>query len=211
MEVRPKIMISEGDAKNVVRVLAIHGSPRKNGNTDILLERILTGASDAGAEVSHIRAAGLKISPCVGCGGCEKKGRCVIDDAMQDVYPQLEYSHRIIVSSPVYFYGVTAQLKVLIDRCQVFWSRKYLGFEPPPVRIDGIERKGLVVSVAATKGAKVFDGVLLTAKIFFDALNIDTVEEILIRGVDHKGDILKRQDVLENAYESGKRLGSAVE
>ena len=203
-------MISD-DVNKKIRVLAIHGSPRKGGNTDILLDRILDGASDAGAGVSHIRTAGLKISPCVGCGGCEKKGRCVIDDAMQDIYPLLENSHRLVVSSPVYFYGVTAQLKILIDRCQVFWSRKYLGFEPPPARIDGIERKGLVVSVAATKGAKVFDGVLLTAKIFFDALNINTVEEILIRGVDHKGDILKQPDVLENAYESGKRLGSEDE
>jgi multimeric flavodoxin WrbA len=192
-----------------VRVLAIHGSPRRGGNTDILLNRAMEGAVEAGAQVEHLYAAKLRIAPCAGCGGCEKAGRCVLDDGMQAVYPLLEQAHRLVLASPVYFYGVTAQLKALIDRCQVFWSRKYVLGKAVPGALEGVERRGYVISVAASAGKRVFDGVLLTARIFFDALNLLYGGELLVAGVDEKGGIKRHRPQLDEALALGRGLGKA--
>jgi multimeric flavodoxin WrbA len=127
---------------------------------------------------------------------------------MHGIYPLLCGAHRIVLASPVYFYGVTAQLKTLIDRCQAFWSRKYLLKNPLPNHLDGLERKGYLVSVAASSGKQVFDGVVLTARIFFDALNIAYGGDLLVRGVDAKGEIRDRVDDLEAAFKIGKELGA---
>ena len=81
----------------MVRVLGIHGSPRKQGNSDLLLQRALDGAQRAGAEVSSLRAADLSLSGCRECGGCDATGTCIVDDEMQKVYPRLAAADRIIL------------------------------------------------------------------------------------------------------------------
>jgi multimeric flavodoxin WrbA len=193
-----------------VRVVLIHGSPRPRGNTDILLERLAEGAKDAGAEVEHLYVRKLRVSPCVGCGKCEEGGRCVLDDPMQGIYPLLEQAHRLVIGTPVYFYGVTAQLKALIDRCQALWSRKYVLKDPLPTELGGIERRGYVVAVAASSGKRVFEGVNLTAKIFFDALSVRHAGELLVSGVDRKGAVLDRKADLDRVFGLGKEVGKAA-
>jgi multimeric flavodoxin WrbA len=189
-----------------VRLLAIYGSPRKGGNTDILLDRALEAALSRGAEVERLYVRKLRIRGCIGCGGCAEEGHCVLDDAMQDVYPSLEVAHRLVLGVPVYFYGVPSGLKALIDRCQAYWSRKYVLRKPIPDRIGDIERRGYVISIAASHGQKVFDGVVLTARIFFDALNMELGGELLVRGVDAKGAILEHPNALKRALELGRKM-----
>ena len=98
-----------------MNVLGIYGSPRKKGNTDQLLDRALEGAQSAGAQISKIYARDLNISGCIECGGCDKTGKCVVEDDMQSVYPLLEQADVVFLASPIFFYGVTAQAKLLIE------------------------------------------------------------------------------------------------
>jgi multimeric flavodoxin WrbA len=179
------------------------GSPRIKGNTDVLLDQALEGARSQGAEVEKIIIDKLNIAPCREYYGCARDGNCVIRDDMDDIYPKLLDADAIIVASPIFFYGVSAQLKALIDRCQALWARKYI-----LKNMDIPLKKGAFIAVGATRGAKLFDGPKLTIKYFFQAINTEYKEELLIRGIDKKGEIKQHPTALADAYELGKKLAS---
>jgi multimeric flavodoxin WrbA len=186
-------------------VLGIFGSPRRGGNTDILLEEALKGAEKEGAEVERIHLTDFTIIPCKECHGCDQTGQCVIQDDMQKIYPKLLNADIIILASPIFFYGISAWAKALVDRCQALWARKYL-VKDPSLGKEGKKRKGFFISVGATKGQRVFEGAILTAKYFFDVFNAEYVGELVFRGVEAKGDILKHPEALQQAFEAGRRL-----
>ena len=188
-----------------MKVLGLFGSPRRGGNTEILLEEALKGAEREGAEIERLFLSDLKITPCTECHGCDETGNCVILDDMQKIYPKLLEADIIILASPIFFYGVTAWAKTLIDRSQALWAKKYL-VNDPSMGKRGKRRKGFFISVGATKGQKVFEGAILTVKYFFDALNTEYTGELLYRGVDGKGEILKHPKALEQAREAGRKL-----
>jgi len=188
-----------------MKVLGIFGSPRRGGNTDILLEEALRGAEEGGAEVDRIYVTEYSITPCKECHGCDQTGQCVILDDMGKIYPKLLEADLIILASPIFFYGVTAWAKALIDRSQAFWARKYL-LKDPSLGKDGKKRKGLFISVGATKGQRVFEGAILTTKYFFDVLNAEYAGELLFKGIEARDDILKHPEALRQAFEAGKRL-----
>jgi multimeric flavodoxin WrbA len=185
-----------------LKVLGIMGSPRIKGNTDLLLDKALSGAKEQGAEVDKIVVDKLTIAPCREYYGCERDGNCVIRDDMDTIYPKLLEADAVIVASPMFFYGLTSQLKALIDRSQALWARRYVLKQEPP---DG-GRKGVFIAVGATKGKELFAGAILTVKYFFEAIGVQYSEELLVRGVDKRGEIKERLDALSDAYELGKRL-----
>jgi multimeric flavodoxin WrbA len=185
-----------------VKVLGIMGSPRIRGNTDILLDEALKGAKSRGAQTEKILVSRLHILPCQENDGCAEKGVCTIRDAMDRIYPNLLDADRIIVASPMFFYGLPGQLKSLIDRSQALWARKYILKQNMPAA----DRRGAFIAIGATKGKNLFDGSILTIKYFFDAINIQYVDELLVRKIDKKGEILEHPDVLHDAFELGKRL-----
>jgi multimeric flavodoxin WrbA len=190
-----------------IKVLGIYGSPRKGGNTDLLLDQILEGARAVGAEVESIYARKLKISGCIECGSCDDTGECAVHDDMDTVYPLLQEADVIFLASPNFFYNVTAQVKLLIDRSQAMWSKKLLEKTPEQRRkYDG--GKGYLICVGATKGKNLFVGVELTAKYFFDALDMSYQGGLLLDRIEAKGEIKKHPDVLEEGFNLGK---SAVE
>ncbi len=190
-----------------MKVLGLFGSPRKGGNTDLLLEEALKGAQAEGAEVERLRISDFDIMPCRECLACYGKGECVVIDDMHKIYPKLLEADIIILASPIFFYGVTAWVKALVDRCQALWARKYV-LKDPYLGKEGKKRRGFLISVGGTKGEKVFDGAILTARYFFDVLNADYAGELAFRQVDAKGDILKHAGALHEAYEAGRRLVS---
>jgi len=99
-----------------LRVLGISGSPRENGNTEIMVKEALEGARQSGAEVEFVGLAGKSLCGCEACAECGKGGKCIIDDDMQSLYPKLVAADVIILGSPVYFGMITAQTKALVDR-----------------------------------------------------------------------------------------------
>lgn len=186
-----------------MNVLIFLGSPRKKGNTDLLIEEIVAGVKEEGGIPEVIRLEGMDIHPCIGCGGCEKEGKCVVLDEMQDLYPKIDNADRIIIASPIYFYSVTAQTKAFIDRCQALWSRKYILNTRLP---QDVEKIGYLVCVAATKGPRVFESAILTVKYAFDAMDYKYGGEFVVRGVDKRGVIKDRPEVLQQAREFGKKV-----
>jgi len=188
-----------------LKVLGIMGSPRIKGNTDLLLDEALKGARSQQAEIGKIVVDKLKITPCREYYGCLKDGDCVIRDDMDDIYPKLLEADGIIVASPIFFYGLTAQLKALIDRCQALWARKYVLKNLPDSA-----RKGAFIAVGATRGKQLFDGSILTVKYFFQAFGVEYVDELLIRGVDERGEIKEHPTALSDAFELGRRLTQKI-
>ncbi len=184
-----------------MKVLGIMGSPRVKGNTDLLLDEALNGAKSQQAETEKIMVDKLNITPCREYYGCFKDGDCVIKDDMNEVYRKLLGADGIIVASPIFFYGVSAQLKALIDRCQALWARRYILKNLP-----GPARKGAFIAVGATKGQQLFDGSILTIKYFFQAVGANYAGELLVRGVDTRGEIKEHPTALADAFNLGKRL-----
>ena len=189
----------------MIKILAIYGSPRRKGNTSLLLKKSVQGAIEAGAEIEEIFLRDLKMSPCLEIYGCKKTGRCVIQDDFQDVYDKILSCQGIILASPMFFYMVSAHTKILMDRCQSLWVKKYW-MEKIPVEKRGGARKGLFISAGATKGKRLFDVALLGVRYFFDAIDVDLWKSILYRGLDFEGDVLKHKEYLEEAYNAGKEL-----
>ncbi len=184
-----------------MRLLGIMGSPRVKGNTDLLLDEALAGARGQGAEVEKVIVDKLKIAPCREYYGCLRDGNCVIRDDMDSIYPKLIEADRLIIASPIFFYGLTSQLKALIDRSQALWVRRYILKNLPEK-----SRKGAFIGVGATRGEKLFDGSILTVRYFLKSIGAQYKDELLIRGVDGKGKIKEHPTALTEAYELGRRL-----
>ena len=185
-----------------MKILGIMGSPRIKGNTDLLLDEALKGAQCQGAEIEKIIVDKLNISPCKEYYGCLNDGNCVIKDDMDNIYPKLLQVDGIIIASPIFFYGITSQLKALIDRCQAIWARKYILKQ----KLSDQERKGAFIAVGATRGKQLFDGSILVIKNFFQVIDVRYVDELLIRSVDKKGEIKGHPTALSGAFELGKKL-----
>ena len=185
-----------------MKVLGIMGSPRIKGNTDLLLEEALKGAKSQGADVEKVAVDKLKIAPCKEYLGCFRDGNCVIRDDMDTIYPKLVEANVVIIASPIFFYGVSSQAKALIDRCQALWARKHILKQSLP---DG-GRKGAFIAVGATKGKRLFEGAMLTVKYFFEAIGVEYADELLIRGVDARGEIKDHPTALSDAFNLGTRL-----
>jgi multimeric flavodoxin WrbA len=188
-----------------VNVMALYGSPRKGGNTELLLDEFVKGARAEGAAVDCLRIIDFSIAPCRECLDCFRDGRCVIPDDMEEIYPRLLAADIVVLASPIFFYSVTGWSKALIDRCQALWARKYV-LHDPSLGKEGKKRKGFFISLGGTKGQKMFEGAILTVKYFFDAFNAQYAGELLFRGVDAKGDILKQPDALTDAFAAGRKL-----
>jgi len=186
-----------------MRVLGIAGSPRRDGNTFLLLQKALEGAKGAGADTEFIFIPDLKISPCRECGGCDKTGKCVVDDDMQSIYPRLQNAEVIIIASPIFFGNVTANLKAMIDRCQCLWVKKYI-LKQPISKISN--RRGAFISVCGGRKADFFPAASLTLKALFKTLDVSYVSELFFTQIDDKSAILKHPDALEEAFLLGVKL-----
>ncbi len=194
----------------MVKIIAIYGSPRHDGNSATLLKQAVTGAQQEGAEVEEVFLRDYKISPCLEIYQCIKTGECAIRDDFPEILAKLESSTGIMLASPIFFYTVSAHTKIFMDRCQSLWVRKYW-IEKQPFRNAPEIRKGLFISVAATSGKKLFDGAILTVKYFFDVLSAGLWKTVLCRGVDRKGEIDSKEDYLNEAFEAGRELARVLQ
>jgi len=188
-----------------LKVLGIAGSPRRGGNTDLLLAEVMKGAASRGAEVKIIILNDLKIAPCQHCDACLETGRCKVEDDMQMVYGELERADRIVLASPIQFMTVTAQAKAMIDRCQSLWARKYV-LKQPPLGSEPGKKKGLFISVGGRRVANLFEPALVTVKSLFKVLDITYAGELLFPGIDEKGAIKEHPDALKQAFLAGQKL-----
>lgn len=187
-----------------MRVVGINGSPRRGGNTDLLLTEVMKGTADKGALTKTLVLNDLKISPCQHCDACFEAGVCRIKDDMQIVYKEMEKADRIVLASPIHFLGLTAQMKAMIDRGQSLWARKYI-LKKPPLG-DKRDRKGLFIAVGGMKLARLFEPSLATVKAFFTVIDVEYAGELLFPGIDEKGAIKKHSTALKDAFAAGQKL-----
>jgi len=187
-----------------LKVIGLAGSPRRGGNTDLLLAEVLRGAASKGADVKTITINDLKLSPCQHCDSCQILGKCRIEDDMQLIYRELEEADRIVIASPIHFLGLSAQMKICVDRCQALWARKYQ-LKVPPLGTEKI-RKGFFISVGGTRVKNLFDGSIATIKTLFRSLDIEYTGELVFNNIDERGAINQHPEALKQAFLIGQKL-----
>ncbi|NCO67290.1 MAG: flavodoxin family protein [Nitrospirae bacterium CG_4_10_14_0_8_um_filter_41_23] len=192
-----------------MKIIAFLGSPRKDGNTELLLKETSRGIEESGLNVHPFDLNLLNISPCQNCGGCDDTGICVIEDDMVQIHDAIRTADRIILASPIFFSALSAQVKLMIDRCQCIWCEKYLLKKPIPAGPYG--RKGLLLLVGGQKKESGLQGIQCaetSAKAFFRTISVPEYKTLSYMGVDAKGAILKHPTALKEAYEAGKKLAT---
>ncbi len=185
-----------------MKVLGVVGSPRKNGNTHILVSRILEGAEKEGAEVESIFLSDLNIRECNGCHACWKGKECSKHDDMNSIYPKIVESDVIVYGTPVYWYGPTALMKAFIDR--------FVYFNCPENRAK-IRGKSAVIAIPYEEDNP--ETVVPLEMLFeksFRYLEMKLVGKIIVPGVGSKGEVLKKRDRLNDAFELGRKLAKSV-
>ncbi|SHK33340.1 flavodoxin family protein [Paramaledivibacter caminithermalis] len=187
-----------------MKVLALLGSPRIKGNTDILLEELIKGVKECEAEVHKYELARLRINPCVGCYKCGELGRCIYEDDMKTLYEEFDQADIIIFASPLYFNSVSSISKLMIDRCHALWASKFI-LNKPMIDINK-KRNGIFICTAGAKqGDNGFIGAFKVADLFFKAINIKSFKQLLMDDTDNLN-IRNRVDILDKAYIMGKEL-----
>ncbi len=187
-----------------MKIIGFSGSPRKNGNTELLLKEVVKGIDSKGLEVEIFNLNLMKIKPCQGCGGCNKTGKCIYRDDMDLVSDAIRSADRIILASPVYFYSVSAQAKAMIDRCQSFWNEKYI--LKKPIQGNEFGRKGLLLLAGGMKKQIGIECAESCATAFFRTVSVSEHSTLSYMDIDEKGAILNHPVAMREAYEAGRRL-----
>lgn len=188
----------------MMKTIAFLGSPRRDGNTELLLREALKGVESTGSAATLFRLNEMNIKPCQDCGGCAETGNCIMDDEMSEIYAEIRSADRIILASPIFFSGLSAQCKVMIDRCQCIWCEKYVLKKPIPD--SGYGRKGLLIMVGGMKKETGAECSAETARAFFRTISVKEHKELRFLGVDAKGEILKHPTALGEAFRAGQEL-----
>ena len=178
-----------------MRVLALIGSPRKNSNTDLLVTQILSGAETSNHQIEKIYLYDLEIAPCLDCRACKTTSnhKCAIKDDMQTVYPKLEAADVFVFGSPLYWYGPTAKMKLLIDRLRPFIESKKL------------KGKKAILVIPSEEGAEACNLVVGAFELSFKYLEVDLLDKVLAKAYE-KAEIKKSPKALTAAFELGKAL-----
>ncbi len=188
----------------MVKVLGIFGSPRKDGNTDILLRSALDGCIETGAEVISLHLCDLRFSGCSECGRCDTNGICPVEDDLVEVYDTIEEADAMILASPLFFDNVSGQIKCLMDRCQCIWVRR-AGLN--------IDTKGIRPAAFISTGARINSDFICakhTAKIFFISIGMKMDMALCYGGFEEKGSIVDHPTALHDSHELGKHIGTAA-
>ncbi len=178
--------------KNIVVIV---GSPRKNGNTELLADAFIEGARSVGNHVEKLSIIGKKIGGCLGCNACYRNmnGQCVQHDDMESIYEDLSGADVIVIATPVYFYGISSQLKCLVDRLH------------NPVRNTFKVKKLGLLAVCADKQESVFDSVIVMYRSVLNYFSLADGGMVIVNSVSEKGDI-KGNLKLKAAEDMGKKI-----
>jgi len=179
-----------------MKILALVGSPRRQGNTAILVDEILLGAKAGGHEAEKIRLYDYEILPCLDCRRCKRSEEgftCHLKDGMQEIYPQLTDADVIIFGTPIYWYGPTGMMKLLIDRLRPFIASKRL-----------VGKKGIIVA-PSEEGPDCCQPLLEMFQMSFAYLGMEPGGKILARAYE-RGEIKNDAKELRSAYKLGESI-----
>jgi len=189
-----------------MKICGIIGSPKKKGNVDLLVSQVLKGASSKGAETHKIYLNNMRIKPCQSCGVDPYPKYCLFEDDMKEVYDALQSCDVMVLGSPVYFDTVSAQTKLMIDRCNCL-----MPYVERPDGTSGFDRrikkqkKGVFVAVAGTD--QEFNTILTTVKGFCNWANIELAETFLYAHDDNElGGVKNDKKRMKQAFEVGVQM-----
>jgi multimeric flavodoxin WrbA len=192
----------------MLKVLGISGSPRKGGNSDILLKHILMGAGNAGAATEEIQLRDYHFQPCIGCEKCRKAEKCIgLQDDMQLIYPKIIEAKGLLLISPTHNYNVTAWMKAFLDRFYCFYN-----FTPKrpgdwSSQLAGQGRRAIIASIGEQQNYKDGVGFTLDAmRLPIEALGYEVIAELPLLGLFSKKALSKQPELLVKAEELGKQL-----
>ena len=177
-----------------MNILILSGSPRKDGNTDLLVEAFVKGASH-NHNVEVVSVHDYKVNPCIGCNACFKSegNICAQKDDMPQIYEKAAVADMLVIASPVYFYGLSAQLKSVIDR-----------FHNPVRDSFNIKKMALLLVGAATL-PELFDSIIAEYQLCLKLFKLEDAGKVLVRGCKDKGDII-RSGYLNEALKLGATI-----
>ena len=177
-----------------MKVLGLVGSPRKGGNTDLLVSAVLYGAGASNHEIEKLFLYDVDISPCVDCCGCKKRTfHCVLEDGMKQLYPKLEEADFIVFGTPLYWYGPSAKMKLMLDRLRPYVASK---------KLKG--KKGVLV-VPSEEGAEACSCLVRMFELSLKYLEMDFAGKILAKASE-VGAVKGQPKVLDEAFALGKAL-----
>jgi multimeric flavodoxin WrbA len=186
----------------MVKVLGIMGSPRREGNTHILVSRILDSAQQAGASVETVLLGDLRIRQCDGCHACWKSGKCAKNDDMQTLFPKIAASDVLVLGTPVYWFGPSGIMKLFIDRMVYFNS-------PETRKLIRGHRAALAVPFEDTAMETAEPLVQMMSK-SLAYLEMKLVGQVLVPGVGERGQVLAKADALTRCDELGRQLAKGA-
>jgi multimeric flavodoxin WrbA len=192
------------------KVIGLLGSPLSDGNTAKLLDRALKGAEDAGCIVEKILVTTLDFQACEEMLFCKDHDTCIIDDDMQQLYPKFKEMDSLIIATPVMTMGIPGKLKSMMDRFQVFFMAKYMRKKPFISKERRAGRRGLFICISGMNIPEVFVGAKLTVRAFFDIIDCQYIDELLISDMDTIRDVTAHPDLLEASYRKGYALGKSL-
>ncbi|MBO4864867.1 MAG: flavodoxin family protein [Eubacterium sp.] len=174
-------------------ILVLSGSPRKNGNTEKLVESFVKGA-EKNHTVEVVSVSDYKVNPCVGCNSCftRENNECFQQDDMTVIYDKLSKADVVIIASPVYFYGISAQLKAIVDRLHTPMRNKF-----------HIKKLGLIL-VGAAELPDLFDSIITQYNLTLRFFDLEDAGTVLVRGAKNIGDV--KENDLEIAYALGEAI-----
>jgi len=193
---------------NARGVLGIGGSPRRGGNTDVLLDRVLEGVTAAGGDVERVHLRDYTIEACIGCESCRKDLVCTrFLDGMHLLYPKLEGARGIVIGSPTYNYNVTSMVKSFIDRLYPYYI--FTAERPGPYssRLSGEGRRALVFSVCEQRDVGEMGFALEAMSMPLEALGYQIVGRLPVAGIFERGAVKRHDDIMDAAFEAGRRFG----
>ena len=184
------------------KVVVLLGSPRKKGNSAVLAKQISKGVESEGARVETVYLNGLNIKPCQGCYACKKKNStgCAVDDDMQSLYPILVDSDAWIIASPVYWFSMSAQTKIFMDRCYALWNADS--------ETNSMVKKRIAIAMSYGDSDAFNSGCVNALRSFQDAYKYAGAKIIgMVYGsADAPGEIASNKELLARAEEIGKKL-----
>jgi multimeric flavodoxin WrbA len=191
------------------KILGIGGSPRKGGNSDILMKRFLKGARDEGVITEEIKLRDYQFQPCIGCEQCRKDKRCTgLLDGMQLIYPKIQEAGGLVVITPIYNYNMTALMKSFIDRLYSFYnfSDERPGYWSSQLAGQGRKSIIAVVGEQATREEGGMDLTLDTMRRSIVALGYEVIGELPVLGIFARGKVKEYPQILEQAEDLGRQL-----
>ena len=190
--------------ENQQHVVALLGSPRKKGNSTVLAKQTIRGVESVGAKVDTVYLNGLNIKPCQGCYACKKKNStgCAVDDDMQSLYPKLVESDAWIIASPVYWFSMSAQTKIFMDRCFALWNQ-----DP---EINPMYKKRIAIAMSYGDSDPFNSGCVNALRSFQDAYRYAGANIIgMVYGsADEPGEIASNAELMAQAEKIGQKLAT---